>query len=329
MMLKWLHTICIIISAGLVVICSLKDLKRYVMKNKLFIIGNGFDLAHNLPTRFNPDFKLITDEYEQQNFWDLYQSREEDIWSDFENLLRYPDFNTLEDIFCGYEPDYWSDRESDRNSIIFQVDLNGKLLEALYEFADNAEDHLCNTQAIDDIERILALDGFYLSFNYTHTLENIYGVSDERILHIHGEVGKNNLILGYPKGEFAPEKYAYDVRGKGSGPYINKEVEDYINEIEDYYERTAYEKLLYKCKSFYKETRIDLLKSFLDKNHCKIEEIIVYGHSCAIDFDYFSYLNSRYSNALWKFYVREDNQKSNVFHIIKEFNIEHADIVEI
>lgn len=45
------------------------------MKNKLFIIGNGFDLAHNLPTRFDPDFRNIARKHEQDNFWDLYQSR--------------------------------------------------------------------------------------------------------------------------------------------------------------------------------------------------------------------------------------------------------------
>ncbi|MDY2726230.1 MAG: hypothetical protein SOV36_05375, partial [Anaerostipes faecalis] len=74
---------------------------------------------------------------------------------------------------------------------------------------------------------------------------------------------------------------------RGKGPYREVEVEDYINTKEDYYIRTAYEELLIKCRSFYKEIRIDLLKDFLDKNLCKIEEIIVYGHSCAIDFEYF------------------------------------------
>ena len=70
-----------------------------LMKHKLFIIGNGFDLAHNLPTRFDPNFKNIARKYEQDGFWDLYQSRENEIWSDFENLLGYPDFNSLEDIY--------------------------------------------------------------------------------------------------------------------------------------------------------------------------------------------------------------------------------------
>ena len=84
-----------------------------------------------------------------------------------------------------------------------------------------------------------------------------------------------------------------------------------------------------KCKSFYKEIRIDLLKDFLDRNKCKIEEIIVYGHSCAIDFDYFSYLNTRYSNAYWKFYVRGAEQESNVWYLIKEFSIKNADIKKV
>lgn len=299
------------------------------MKNKLFVIGNGFDLAHDLPSRFDPDFKNIARKYEQDNFWDLYQSREDDIWSDFENLLGYPDFNTLEEIFYGYEPDYSSDRESDRDSIIYQVELNGNLQDALYEFADKADDFLCNIQANDLLEQILDSDGYYLTFNYTHTLEEIYDIPWGQILHIHGEVGKNNLELGYPKGNFTPEKYTYDARGKGRGPYVEIEIEEHINGIEDYYVRTAYAELIDKCKSFYKEIRIDLLKDFLDKNQCKIEEIIVYGHSCAIDFGYFSYLNTRYSNAYWKFYVRGAEQESNVWYLIKEYGIKNADIVKV
>ena len=61
----------------------------------------------------------------------------------------------------------------------------------------------------------------------------------------------------------------------------------------------------------------------------KIEEIIVYGHSCAIDFDYFSYLNTRYPNAYWKFYVRGAEQESNVWYLIEENSIKNADIIKV
>ena len=299
------------------------------MKNKLFIIGNGFDLAHNLPTKFNPYFMNFARKYEQDNFWDLYQTREDNIWSDFENLLSYPDFNTLEEIFDGYTPDYLSDRESDRDGIICQVELNGNLHDALYEFANNAEEYLSNIQSNTFFDQILDSDGYYINFNYTHTLEDIYYIPSKQILHIHGEVEKNNLKLGYPQGNFKPEKYLYDVRAKGRGPYAEMETEDYINSIEDYYVRTAYDGLLNKCKSFYKEIELDILKDFLDENRCIIEEIVIYGHSCAIDFEYFRYLSIRYSNAYWKFYVKGTEQENNVNYIIKEYGISNSSIIEI
>lgn len=58
------------------------------------------------------------------------------------------------------------------------------------EFADNAEDSLHNIQVNDFIEQILDSEGYYITFNYTHTLEDIYDIPWEQILHIHGEVGK-------------------------------------------------------------------------------------------------------------------------------------------
>ncbi len=299
------------------------------MKNKLFIIGNGFDIAHNLPTRFDPDFKSIALKCEQDNFWDLYQSREGDIWSDFENLLGRPDFNSLEEIFDGYAPDYLSDRESDRDSIIGQVDLNGKLRDALCEFADVADEHLSRVRPNASIEQLISKAGYYITFNYTHTLEKIYGIPSERILHIHGEAGKENLDLGYPEGAFAPEKYYHDVRGKGRGPYREVDVEEYINDIEDYYVRTAYDQLVAKCKSFYKEIRLDLLQAFLNENVCGLKEIIVYGHSCAIDFDYFGYLAANYPSVQWKFYVRDDKQENHVRKLITNIGIKNSTIIKI
>jgi hypothetical protein len=298
------------------------------MKNKLFVIGNGFDLAHGLPTKFDPDFKNIARRYEQDNFWNLYQSREDDIWSDFENLLGYPDFNAIEEIFYGYEPDYLSERERDRDAIIYQVELNGKLQDALYVFADNAERALSNIQSNVLVRQILDPDGYYLTFNYTHTLEYIYEIPGEQVLHIHGEVGENNLKLGYPKGKFLPEKYSYDIRGKGRGCYSEIEIEDYIVNIEDYYIRTAYEDLLEKCKSFYKDIRLDLLDEFLDEKR-NIDEIIVYGHSCAIDFEYFGDIRERYPAAYWRFYVRGEEQKSNVNYLITKYGINNLKIINI
>ncbi|MGI5989800.1 MAG: AbiH family protein [Lachnospiraceae bacterium] len=294
------------------------------MNTQLFIIGNGFDLAHDIPSRFSPDFKEIADEYDSDNFWELYQTHVDDIWSDFENLLGRPDFNSIEEIFESYTPDYMSDRESDRDAIIWQVDLNGNLNQALEAFADNAELYLSNVVPQEFFKQLLKKDAYYLTFNYTHTLEKIYGISKRHILHIHGEVGKETLELGYPKGHFFPD--AYDDQLTGRMYRGESAIKEYISRIDDYYIRTAYEDLFEKCKSFYKDSRVNLLSDFLQHNNCKIKEITVFGHSCAIDFDYFKYLVSEFPDASWVFYVKGDEQRMNVQALIGSYAIQNNTI---
>lgn len=293
------------------------------MKSKLYVIGNGFDLAHKIPSTFNPDFKNIALKYESGYpcFWDLYQTENEDIWSDFENLLGRPDFNILEGIFEGYAPDYSSDRESDRDDIINQVSINGNLKEAVAEFARKADAYLENVDRMEFFEELLDSNGYYISFNYTHTLENVYNIPEERIIHIHGEVGKNNLELGFPEGNFKPEKYYYDVRQKGKDPYATLDINDYVNQIQDYYIATAYRELINKCKTFSKPVNVDLLIDFLEKNHVEVETIIVFGHSCAIDFEYFNFLNKQFPNANWNFFIRGEKQTSDVKNLVEKERI--------
>ncbi|MGT2906961.1 AbiH family protein [Streptococcus dentiloxodontae] len=290
------------------------------MRNRLLLIGNGFDLAHGLPTRFDPDFKEIAERNEANPyFWDLYQSEDDDIWSDFENLLAKPDFNALSNIFDGYYPDYLSDRESDRDEIILQADMSGNLQESLNEFASQAEDALCNINPQRKFKRMFYKEDLFINFNYTHTLEQIYGIKAERVLHIHGEVGENNLLLGYPEGNFLPDNIQDDVRKKGRGPYREVALREYINSLEDYYVRTAYENLANKVESFKKEFQIGLVEKFL--SNYEINEIIVYGHSCAIDFPYFEYLNHQFPYAQWTFYAFDDLTQRNIEDMILDIGI--------
>ncbi|MDE7100571.1 MAG: bacteriophage abortive infection AbiH family protein [Anaeroplasmataceae bacterium] len=302
--------------------------KDFICKQRLFIIGNGFDLEHNLPTSYEYDFKDIANSKEQLDyFWEIYQSTKPNIWSDFEHCLSKPDFNALEEIFAGYEPDFNSDHESDRDAIIAQVDLNGRLIESLYEFSKQAEDKIESIMSRDKYLACFNKNDLFVNFNYTHTLEKIYKISKSQILHIHGEVGENNLILGYPEGEYQPEKYVYDVRQKGRGPYTEIDVEKHIdniykNGILDYYTYTAYFMLIEKTKSFCKIFQIEKLKSFL--SGVNINEIIVIGHSCLIDFVYFKYLNDTYPNALWVFNPFDDGTRKNVNCMIDSLKIKNA-----
>lgn len=297
------------------------------MGNRLFIIGNGFDLAHGLPTNFSPDFKKIAESNESISYFrDIYQTEESDIWSDFEYCLGRPDFNSLEEIFDGYAPDYSSDYESDRDAIITQVSINGNLCKSLNDFAENAENTIGGKVPLEKYVGLFAEDDYFVSFNYTHTLERLYAIKEKNVLHIHGEVGKDNLILGYPQGQYSPEKYRYDVRQKGRGPYRECDIRDFVEEmaqegIFDGYTYSAYKALLQKTESFYKGSQMTSFTSFL--NDKKIDEIIIIGHSCKIDFDYFRYLAKVFPMARWIFNPHNCADKCNVKKLIKDINIQN------
>lgn len=295
--------------------------------NRLFIIGNGFDIEHGLPTKFDPHFKNIAQTVEQIDyFWDIYQSQQVDIWSDFENCLAHPDFNALEEIFDGYSPDYSSERESDRDAIITQVDLNGNLYDALRVFANQAEDAIDSTQTLTRYKNYFTKNDLFISVNYTHTLEKLYGIYNNQILHIHGEVGKDNMLLGYQEGCFEPEKYYYDVRRKGVGPYVEVEIRRHIEDMLedeqiDYYTYEAYKQLISKTESFYKVPQLKNLTNFLFGKD--IEEIIVVGHSCKIDFPYFQFLNEKFPHSKWFFKPFDISTEKSIREMIEDTKIKN------
>ena len=302
-----------------------------VKQMRLFIIGNGFDRAHKLPTKFDPHFKTIANQYELNNFWEIYQNQSDNIWSDFENSLAYPDFNALEEIFNGYEPDYYSDRESDRNAIITQVDLNGNLTRYLYEFANNAEKQLAKIKPLLKFEYEFLENDLFITFNYTHTLEKLYRINESRVLHIHGEVGMNNLILGYPEKDYSPKKYYYDIRGKGIGPYQEVDYQTHIDNIHnngilDYYTYTACCDLIKKTKSFSKQTQTKTFLDFINNHEIKI--ILILGHSCNIDFDYFKLLQNQFPQAKWIFIYYDSKTRINMVNMISRFDIKNFELVK-
>ena len=119
----------------------------------------------------------------------------------------------------------------------------------------------------------------------------MYKITDNQILHIHGEVGKNNLLLGYEEDAFQPELYFYDPIGKGRGHVVKTDYKDYIdrmqeNESIDFYTREACIGLYKKAKSFSKKIQLEKLKYFLKDK--EVKDIIIIGHSCGeADYKYF------------------------------------------
>ena len=207
----------------------------------LFIIGNGFDCyEHNLPTKY-ADFRSYilsrypgADEYDDlipesttMPDGDEILDMEEvagyitriidtcggDTWNELEYYLGASLFDSLHDDLDEVPWD-GPDKETmhaiynneDRSSNMKEVFVYIKEL-----FCDWVKEELKNLDFADikkdNIAKVLSKGDGFLNFNYTKTLEKVYGISDDSICHIHGKVGDapEKIFFGHGDEEDGPE----------------------------------------------------------------------------------------------------------------------------
>ena len=192
--------------------------------SKLIIIGNGFDLAHNIPTSYNDFRKYLIDNYpsayrNRDRIIDIDKINDKKLiavelmmyaldhtngenWANFESSLSIINF---QDKFPRHE--HREDPDEDNSTaaeylkyimnliLIFKncVELWGTLLsEWISEIEKIIDNH--GYDPIDSISRLLDGDTKILTFNYTKTLQKLYGKSG--VKHIHNRVGQK-LIFGH------------------------------------------------------------------------------------------------------------------------------------
>lgn len=185
----------------------------YIWFMKLYIIGNGFDLAHGIASSYD-DFRL----YLEKVYEDVVKSEEDDDfdlshgglvlyemisnldsdtrWSDFETNLGKLDYSEFEEGL-GETDSY--ERES----------LYSDLGEYLHEALTSLFNDWARSIDITKVKPKFQLDkkGIYLTFNYTMTLEKVYGIPPSNILHIHGSVSKGNCIIGHVEDNVSFKRY--------------------------------------------------------------------------------------------------------------------------
>ena len=297
--------------------------------NTLYIIGNGFDLHHNLKTSTN-DFKEILSNKKIYNQIDSaldtcgYFGVD---WSEFENSLAHINLDEIEEQYLKY-PDYMSDYERDRDGVIHNMELcieslNNTINESLIEMIENANKQLEDTIQLLDLT---FEDGdAILNFNYTSTIERLYlKTNNIPHLHIHGYFeNKESLLFGYKYGykveEYREKNFSDNeissIKQKISDIKENtslstKEKEEQIEHFEsilesitegrDYYIDCQREEIIRFYKSWKKEIQIDKLENFLEK--CtNISKIVVIGHSMAdVDCDYMELIEEKLKPKYWQ-----------------------------
>ncbi|ASL62721.1 bacteriophage abortive infection AbiH family protein [Bacillus toyonensis] len=169
--------------------------------NNLFIIGNGFDLAHNIESKYE-HFKS----YLKSNFPDEISNwKEEDSFNGDISEDSGMMFRLLFKAIDRTEGGEWSNLEETLGVLDYDDFLrcNGyqnddillETLESRTEVFREEFDTWVNEISIEkakkkvDFAKFIGVNDLFINFNYTRTLEDVYNVDEGAILHIHGVSG--------------------------------------------------------------------------------------------------------------------------------------------
>lgn len=188
--------------------CILSDLiisNSVNVPRRLYVIGNGFDLYHGIASRYS-DFGLFVKHHnpEVARMAEKYLGLDDDSWFELEQRLAAFDADGLVDEASAFLLPYGSDEWSDASHHDYSFEIE-QVVAALSknlqtEFGEWVRQ--LHIPAADSIgSKLLPIDQnqIFLNFNYTPSLQRIYGVRDSRIMYIHGSSTEPNdrLILGH------------------------------------------------------------------------------------------------------------------------------------
>lgn len=171
--------------------------------NFLYIIGNGFDLHHDIPSSY-----AFYREWLKRHDYALYATLEqtctvEFLWSDFEGALSYISRRYFLEYGRIVIPKNWNDDDYNYADLLMPGDAARGLGEEFWYKIQNSFRQWCKTlkwAKTSDAKKLrIDTQARFITFNYTSFLESHYGIPQENILYLHGEIGnkKNPLIIGH------------------------------------------------------------------------------------------------------------------------------------
>lgn len=294
---------------------------------KLFIIGNGFDLAHGIKTSYFDFRNFLEENYPRfleqlENMHGLYPNsdfskKQEILWKDFEsNLPNIIDTELVESgshIDMGVEieegiedtlDEYW------RNEFKFIEKLNEKIEEWIMQInIDKAEKKKfkfkCNKNT------------FFFTFNYTLMLEKIYRIKENNILHIHGDISGDNYppAIGHGNEDIIDE---FREKAQMSGEkYLEKEA-SIFNALANYHENT-----LKDINYFMREN------SYFFQRISNVDKVVIMGISFGkVDIPYLEKIKNSISNyAIWEVYYYKEDEEKRFRDIVISIGISSENII--
>ncbi len=271
----------------------------------LYVIGNGFDLAHNYKTSYN-DFKcylednrnqlpeIFLDRYDLISFIDSIPCIGED-WNNFEDALAKIKLSQISKLFNSY-----------RNK------LNDKSLAGLFEEIRNDIESVfiswVNSIKVSGkpMYKLETEGNMFLTFNYTDTLEKIYKIKTKCICHIHGDIYENKTtgeVLLFGHGVSSEE-----IR-RNHNIFISSDNCDFVLELERL--KKDYSNIIQK----------NAYKKIKEYGHI-IEKVIIICHGLGVsDLYYLNDIANVTQKASWIYYGYQlADRKDAYLHKIKSLN---------
>lgn len=252
--------------------------------SELWVIGNGFDLWHKLPTKYSDFYqfaKKMLDELENYfaleiehggPWWDFENSLGNFLWNEF-----YDAHNHIDVGADDFRPSFVYGLEDDLTEQADQI-VEG-IKESFREWIEGIN--------ISNAAGRLALptEALFITFNYTSTLEHIYGMPADRIVHLHGRAETyEDLIFGH--GDTIEEEPEIDENGDSNRTMFSDA-------------EGAAKYPFYALQKPVPEVLVNNAEFFSALGH--VTEITVVGHSLnRVDLPYFRKLVASAPDAHWR-----------------------------
>lgn len=299
--------------------------------DRLYIIGNGFDIHHNIKSSYynyrdwlGDNYPYIFDQIEET--FGVYEVIEgpngveikDEWWGNFEENLGEIDLaemvdNWVEENYPNFASDDFHDREYHEAEIEAEVELSTLINQIKGTFSEWVSS-LDNPSLSEKIE-IHIPTSLFLTFNYTHTLESLYNVPQDQICYIHGRADTDeDLILGHGKNE-ADLKEMVDNTPEPPTDLEPEEMQDWYEGHYDVIKEWTRESAVREYLKIYKDCQEIIREHGYFFYQCDIvSEIFIFGLSfSSVDLPYLQevYYKTKKSDPVWtvSFYREEEEDK--------------------
>lgn len=284
----------------------------------LYVIGNGLDLAHGVPSSYSKFRDWLGRRSDLRETLETY-IRNDALWWNLEEALADLDLDTpsmaipeMLDAFGAYDPDaQMADYYAAIDMAMDPVDtITNELPKKFRKWIES----LSVDSSVKPLSGLVKPGAKYLNFNYTEFAETLYGAKGVCYIHGSRKNHKDKLILGHSYKKYVPDVSIKMPRFKDGFKrgMVNAAFDDAMVHAGWYDQATTK-----NSRQIIKEH-----ESFFD-GLSDIDTVIVIGHSLSkVDMEYFEKICSEiHSDAKWIFSCHDSGGLKAVNAFVKAMAI--------